>query len=163
VNSDDGIVPPPGRPTVLAVNRLTKQFGERSAVSEVSFELLAGEVFGLLGPNGAGKTTTVRETIMREGDRGDLFYLVGEGQLDVSVEGCHVATLSPAAPVGEIVLLRDGHRTATIVANTNVELYALTREDFLTLVTSHESSAHAAERMIATRIIELKDILGRSA
>jgi ABC-2 type transport system ATP-binding protein len=45
---------------VLAVERLSKQFGERVAVSDVSFSLAAGEVFGFLGPNGAGKTTTVR-------------------------------------------------------------------------------------------------------
>jgi ABC-2 type transport system ATP-binding protein len=45
---------------VLVVEQLSKQFGDRLAVSEVSFALAAGEVFGFLGPNGAGKTTTVR-------------------------------------------------------------------------------------------------------
>jgi ABC-2 type transport system ATP-binding protein len=45
---------------VLVVERLSKSFGDRVAVSEVSFSLRAGEVFGFLGPNGAGKTTTVR-------------------------------------------------------------------------------------------------------
>ena len=45
---------------VLVVERLSKQFGDRVAVSEVSFSLAVGEVFGFLGPNGAGKTTTVR-------------------------------------------------------------------------------------------------------
>ncbi len=44
----------------LVVNRLTKRFGERTAFSEVSFDVAHGEVFGFLGPNGAGKTTTVR-------------------------------------------------------------------------------------------------------
>jgi ABC-2 type transport system ATP-binding protein len=46
--------------TALVVERLTKRFGERLAVHEVSFSVAAGEVFGFLGPNGAGKTTTVR-------------------------------------------------------------------------------------------------------
>jgi ABC-2 type transport system ATP-binding protein len=45
---------------VLRVDKLTKRFGRRTAFSEVSFEVLRGEVFGFLGPNGAGKTTTVR-------------------------------------------------------------------------------------------------------
>jgi len=49
----------PGTP-VLVVEHLTKQFGERVAVDDVSFAVAAGEVFGFLGPNGAGKTTTVR-------------------------------------------------------------------------------------------------------
>ena len=44
----------------LLVERLTKRFGERIAVSDVSFSVARGEVFGFLGPNGAGKTTTVR-------------------------------------------------------------------------------------------------------
>ncbi len=44
----------------LAVHRLSKRFGERVAVEDVSFEVARGEVFGFLGPNGAGKTTMVR-------------------------------------------------------------------------------------------------------
>jgi len=52
------------RPTTeapaLVVDRLTKRFGDRVAVDDVSFSVEAGEVFGFLGPNGAGKTTTVR-------------------------------------------------------------------------------------------------------
>jgi len=47
-------------PAALAVCQLTKRFGQRTAFSEVSFEVAYGEVFGFLGPNGAGKTTTVR-------------------------------------------------------------------------------------------------------
>ncbi len=44
----------------LVARGLTKRFGERTAFSELSFEVARGEVFGFLGPNGAGKTTTVR-------------------------------------------------------------------------------------------------------
>jgi anti-sigma regulatory factor (Ser/Thr protein kinase) len=103
------------------------------------------------------------ETIIREGDQGELFYLVGHGKLNVSVDGFHVATLADADSVGEIALLRDGRRTATIVTADPVELYALTREDFLAAVTSNEASAQAAETMIATRLTEIQDILGRTA
>ena len=49
-----------GDRAALAVHQLTKRFGQRTAFSEVSFEVAYGEVFGFLGPNGAGKTTTVR-------------------------------------------------------------------------------------------------------
>lgn len=45
---------------VLSVENLTKTFGDRVAVNNVSFKVHAGEVFGFLGPNGAGKTTTMR-------------------------------------------------------------------------------------------------------
>jgi ABC-2 type transport system ATP-binding protein len=45
---------------MIEVNRLTKEFGGRTALADVSFSVARGEVFGFLGPNGAGKTTTVR-------------------------------------------------------------------------------------------------------
>jgi ABC-2 type transport system ATP-binding protein len=44
----------------ISVDHLSKHFGDRVAVDDVSFEVGHGEVFGFLGPNGAGKTTTVR-------------------------------------------------------------------------------------------------------
>jgi ABC-2 type transport system ATP-binding protein len=45
---------------VLSASHLTRTFGNRVAVEDVSFELRPGEIFALLGPNGAGKTTTLR-------------------------------------------------------------------------------------------------------
>ena len=45
---------------MIKVERLTKRYGEFTAVQDVSFEIARGEVVGFLGPNGAGKTTTMR-------------------------------------------------------------------------------------------------------
>ena len=50
----------PAGPAAIEVSHLTKVFGSRTAVGDVSFSVARGEVFGFLGPNGAGKTTTVR-------------------------------------------------------------------------------------------------------
>jgi ABC-2 type transport system ATP-binding protein len=50
----------PGAAAAIEVSHLTKVFGPRTAVADVSFTVARGEVFGFLGPNGAGKTTTVR-------------------------------------------------------------------------------------------------------
>ena len=50
----------PRRPSAvatLAARSLTKRFGDRTALSEVSFEVRASQVVGIIGPNGAGKTT----------------------------------------------------------------------------------------------------------
>lgn len=47
-------------PVSLVADHLTRRFGEKIAVDDVSFTLPAGQVIGLLGPNGAGKTTTIR-------------------------------------------------------------------------------------------------------
>src|ERR671928_1344418 len=46
--------------TTVKLDRVSKSFGEFTAVRELSLEVRAGRVFGLLGPNGAGKTTTIR-------------------------------------------------------------------------------------------------------
>lgn len=47
-------------PATLRVQNVTKRFGDFTAVSDLSFEVRPGRVFGFLGPNGAGKTTTIR-------------------------------------------------------------------------------------------------------
>ena len=103
------------------------------------------------------------ETIIREGDDADRFFLIAEGQLDVSAARCHITTLGPGDHFGEIALLRDVTRTASIVAKTPVKLYALTAEDFLSAVTSHHASTRAAENTVATRLAELQDVLAHTA
>jgi len=108
-------------------------------------------------------SASVAETIIREGDSADRFFLIAKGQLDVSAARHHIATLGPGSHVGEIALLRNVPRTATIVAKNPVELYALTPEDFLTAITSNHASKRAAESTAATRLAELQDVLGRTA
>jgi ABC-2 type transport system ATP-binding protein len=51
---------PVALPVLAAFAHVTKRFGERVALEDLSLEIRAGEVFGLLGPNGAGKTTALR-------------------------------------------------------------------------------------------------------
>lgn len=45
---------------IIEVDKLTKSYGRRRGIADVSFEVSEGEVFGFLGPNGAGKTTAVK-------------------------------------------------------------------------------------------------------
>ena len=108
-------------------------------------------------------SVSLDETIIREGDPADRFFLIAKGQVDVSAARHHIATLSPGDHVGEIALLRHVPRTATIVAKDPVELYALTPEDFLSAITSHPASKRMAESTAATRLAELQDVLGRTA
>lgn len=90
--------------------------------------------------------------IVREGDEGDRFYIVAEGELDVSQDDASLGELSPGGYFGEIALLRDTLRTATVTARTDVVLYALDREDFLAAVTGHPQSAEAAESVMSARL-----------
>jgi MFS family permease len=95
------------------------------------------------------------ELVIRAGDAGDCFYIVGSGELDIDADGLH-ATAHDADYFGEIALLRNVPRTATVKAVVDSELYALQRDDFLAAVTGH-SGAHAAGHAVA------EARLGRSA
>lgn len=101
------------------------------------------------------------DTIIHEGDHGELVYLIARGRLEVQAESCIVATLGPGDHAGEIALLRDVRRTATIVALEPVELYALPRDDFLSAVTSHQASTRAARELVETRLAGLESALRR--
>jgi MFS family permease len=90
--------------------------------------------------------------IVREGDAGDRFYIVAEGTVEISEGGFPLSELSAGGYFGEIALLRDVPRTATVSSKTSVVLYALDREDFLAAVTSHAPSAEAAEEVVSARL-----------
>lgn len=90
--------------------------------------------------------------IVREGDAGDRFYIVAEGEVEVTEHGKPISELDEGGYFGEIALIRDVPRTATVTAKTPVVLYALDREDFLAAVTSHEPSAEAAEEVVSARL-----------
>ncbi len=90
--------------------------------------------------------------IVKQGDSGDRFYVVAEGEVDVSVDGARVTELGPGGYFGEIALIRDVPRTATATARTDVVLYALEREDFLAAVTGHAPSEAAAEQVASARL-----------
>jgi len=60
--------------TVLKIENLSKYFGSRKVIDDISFETYAGEVFGFLGPNGAGKTTTIKMIMgLLSRDSGNIF------------------------------------------------------------------------------------------
>jgi MFS family permease len=81
--------------------------------------------------------------IMREGDAGDYFYVIDTGEVEVSIAGLTVQQLGHGEAFGEIALLRNVPRTATVTARDAVRLYALWRDDFLEAARSRPTVARA--------------------
>jgi MFS family permease len=94
----------------------------------------------------------VGDEIVRQGEPGDRFYLIKDGLLDVYIDGQLVQTLEPGDSFGEIALLRNVPRTATVKARTEAVLYSLDRRQFLAAVTGFGPSLSAAEGVIGMRL-----------
>jgi MFS family permease len=92
------------------------------------------------------------EELFRQGDVGDRFYIVADGEVEIVIDGSVVRETGPGGYFGEISLLRDVPRTATVRAKGDVELFALDRDDFIAAVTGHAASAEVADSVIATRL-----------
>lgn len=95
------------------------------------------------------------ETLIAEGDHGDRFYVVESGTLEVSKDGRFVATLEPGDFVGEIALLRDVPRTASVVARTAAVVQALDRQHFIPAVTGQREFHQAADVAMDVRLAML--------
>ena len=92
------------------------------------------------------------QVVIREGEPGDRFYAIERGTFDVRVGEQRIARLGPGESFGEIALLRDTPRTATVTAVTDATLIAVDRDPFLGAVTNHVVASRVATDVVTTRI-----------
>jgi len=90
--------------------------------------------------------------VVREGDPSDRFYVIVAGRVEVTQGGRHLRVEGPGEFFGEIGLLRDVPRTATVTALEDVETLSLTREDFLGAVHGTDASMAAAYDIVTSRL-----------
>lgn len=90
--------------------------------------------------------------VIREGDPGDRMFIIESGEVEVSSGGRHLATQGAGTEFGEIALLKDVPRTATVRAVTGLSLYALRADVFLAAVTGQVGSREAANTVIRERL-----------
>jgi Cyclic nucleotide-binding domain len=92
------------------------------------------------------------EEVFRQGEHGDSFYVIKQGEADVIGDGRLVRTMGPGDGFGEIALMRDTVRTATVRARTPLLLYTLERRDFLFNVGGYPSSMREADTLMEGRL-----------
>lgn len=140
----------------------------RNRALDVEYAKLLGslEVFAGLGRVAVAKLAARLESIslsegaelFHQGDPGDAFYLVAKGRLAVFVASessatpRRVNTVGPGDAFGEMALLDDHPRTATIRADTDAEVLRLDRSRFLALVRDEPSMALAVARSLGRRL-----------
>jgi CRP-like cAMP-binding protein len=90
--------------------------------------------------------------VVREGEPGSLYYLVIEGEAVASLEGRLLRTMGPGEGFGEIALLRDVARTATVVARGALRTATLQRREFLAALSASADSATAADALVRDRM-----------
>jgi MFS family permease len=100
----------------------------------------------------------VGATVVRQGDPGDRYYIVQSGRCEIWIDDEKVAEVGPGEGFGEIALLRDVPRTATVKAIEATRLLALDRDDFIAAVTGHSQSHEAADALIGTRLLSASGV-----
>jgi MFS family permease len=128
--------------------QLLRQLTVFAPLSLPAIEQLAAHVGRVEVPEGT--------VVVREGDPGDQFYIVEEGALAVTVGGQARTPILPGGFFGEIALLRETPRTATVTATADCRLLTVEREHFLAAVTGHAESAAAADLVVSRRLAALR-------
>jgi len=95
-------------------------------------------------------STSPGQHVVAQGEPGDRYYAVADGLYDVTIDGRHIRTIERGGSFGEIALLADVPRTATVTSREAGSLLAVERGAFLLAITGHDSSRRAAWSAVRT-------------
>lgn len=142
---------------VVAARHQLSTIDDAATVPQVEVQLLRSiPIFaGLPAPSiealarGVEPVRVMKGTVViREGETGDCYYAVADGELLVTRRGQSVQTLSRGGGFGELALIRDVPRQATVTAATEVLMYRIEKASFLETLTRHAGAASAAREII---------------
>ena len=93
------------------------------------------------------------KTLCKEDTLGYEFFVIVEGEVDISRKGKHVATRGPGNFIGEIALIENVRRTATVTAKTPLRVFVLTRQSFWGLIEQHPQVERKILTTLARRLL----------
>lgn len=94
------------------------------------------------------------KVLCREGDSGTEAFIIAEGEADIRLKGKSLATLGPGQVVGEMSLIDQAPRSATVTANDDMTLFVLESREFWTLVSDNPLIARKLLKNLAQRLRE---------
>jgi MFS family permease len=115
------------------------------------FSELPEPILERLAAGATAVTTAAGQVVVSRGETGDHFYVIAAGRAAVELDD-GARELGPGESFGEIALLRDVPRTATVRALEQLRLYAIGRDDFIAAVTGHAPTLATAENVVVARL-----------
>ena len=116
------------------------------------FGVLPGPVLEGLALNASRVSVPAGQAVFHQGDPGDRYYAIESGRVEIFVDERPVRVQGAGDGFGEIALLRELPRTATVRALEPLSLWALDRDTFLSAVAGHPTSVEEGDRIVTTRL-----------
>ena len=116
------------------------------------FTLLEEPVLERLASGATLLSVAPFQPVVSQGEIGDRFYVIAEGKASVEIDGAESRELGRGDFFGEIALLRDVPRTATVRALDSLRLYAVERDEFIAAVTGHAPTLEVADDVVTSRL-----------